>query len=94
MMFLSQRSYMVVGTLRDQLFYPHHDNRRVTDQLLHARQAAPFGDAQLAQARGFLVLVLLHAVEHVDQEAQRIAHVGALVQHDALGRSACAVSGR
>jgi putative ATP-binding cassette transporter len=32
MKFLSQRSYMVVGTLRDQLFYPLRDNRRVSDQ--------------------------------------------------------------
>jgi vitamin B12/bleomycin/antimicrobial peptide transport system ATP-binding/permease protein len=34
MMFLSQRSYMVVGTLRDQLFYPHRDNRRVPNSQL------------------------------------------------------------
>lgn len=34
MMFLSQRSYMVVGTLRDQLFYPLRDNRRVSDEQL------------------------------------------------------------
>jgi putative ATP-binding cassette transporter len=36
MLFLSQRSYMVVGTLRNQLFYPHRDNPRVTDAQLQA----------------------------------------------------------
>jgi putative ATP-binding cassette transporter len=34
MMFLSQRSYMVVGTLRDQLFYPLSDRHGVSDQQL------------------------------------------------------------
>jgi len=34
MMFLSQRSYMVVGTLREQLFYPLRDNTRVPEKQL------------------------------------------------------------
>lgn len=34
MLFLSQRSYMVVGSLRNQLFYPNPDNPRITDKQL------------------------------------------------------------
>lgn len=34
MLFLSQRSYMVVGTLRNQLFYPHRDDPRIRDEQL------------------------------------------------------------
>lgn len=34
MMFLSQRSYMVAGTLREQLFYPQRDNPRIPDEQL------------------------------------------------------------
>ena len=34
MMFLSQRSYMVAGTLRDQLFYPFRDDIRLSDAQL------------------------------------------------------------
>lgn len=30
-MFLSQRSYMVLGTLRNQLFYPRYNNTRIAD---------------------------------------------------------------
>jgi putative ATP-binding cassette transporter len=36
MLFLSQRSYMVVGTLRDQLFYPRRNNPRIPDRHLQA----------------------------------------------------------
>jgi putative ATP-binding cassette transporter len=36
MLFLSQRSYMVVGTLRNQLFYPHRDDPRISDAQLQA----------------------------------------------------------
>ncbi len=34
MLVLSQRSYMVIGTLRNQLFYPNLDNRKMTDNQL------------------------------------------------------------
>jgi vitamin B12/bleomycin/antimicrobial peptide transport system ATP-binding/permease protein len=36
MLFLSQRSYMIVGTLRNQLFYPNKDNKRVTNAELQS----------------------------------------------------------
>lgn len=39
MLFLSQRSYMVVGTLRNQLFYPLTDNPRISDVQLQATLA-------------------------------------------------------
>lgn len=34
MMFLSQRSYMIMGTLREQMFYPSRDNPRVLEKHL------------------------------------------------------------
>jgi putative ATP-binding cassette transporter len=34
MMFLSQRSYMIMGTLREQMFYPSRDNPRVLEKYL------------------------------------------------------------
>lgn len=36
MMFLSQRSYMIMGTLREQMFYPSRDNPRVPEKHLRA----------------------------------------------------------
>jgi putative ATP-binding cassette transporter len=36
MMFLSQRSYMIMGTLREQLMYPFRDNPRIPEKQLRA----------------------------------------------------------